>query len=77
MLLEQYSKYAVSQENKYGKVVRSELIKPLLNLFHGEYNGKLFRTIISNQARSMIDQSIDTVIMKSTSCLSNDVLDLT
>lgn len=56
--------------------MRRILVKPILNLFHGEPRGKLFRSTIDGLLK--IDGVlVADVILKATDCLTDAVLDAT
>lgn len=75
-ILSQYSQYARKEELEIGRRIRHTLIKPVMNLFHSEPNGKLFRQLIDTH---MKDEhcTIDQVILRAAECLSDRTLDAT
>jgi tRNA-dihydrouridine synthase A len=74
-ILTRYALYAGEQEVKHGRKLRSVLIKPVLQLFAGEPNGRLFRNQIDSLLRR-VDLSISEVILEAAKCLWDVVLDL-
>ncbi len=74
-ILEKYAEYARSVTDKEGKKARRSVIKPLLNLFSGEPNGKQFRVLIDEIIK---DDTIpiNQVITQAQTCLHTDTLDL-
>ena len=61
----------------YGKKIRRSLVKPIWNLFFGDPNGKQFRLQLENNLKKYQTQSgaIRDIIMDSTRCISDDILD--
>ena len=74
-ILEKYAEYARNVTDKEGKKARRAVVKPLLNLFSGEPNGKLFRVIVDDIIK---DDTIpiDKVIFQAQTCLHTATLDL-
>ena len=63
----------MKQEAIHGDRARNSLIKPILNLFVGEYNGKLFRRSINDMMiKSKTDKKLPVgeIIMQASQCLS-------
>ena len=77
--MEQYAQYANEEVDKYGVRIVRTLVKPVMNLFHGEPNGKLFRSTMDRLINSTDvckgPISLGDVIIKASDCLSNEVLD--
>ena len=59
--------------------MRRFLVKPILNLFHGEPRGKLFRSTIDGLLKTGDDTGllVADVILKAADCLTDEVLDAT
>lgn len=74
-VLSKYADYCERIEREQGKKVRRALLKPVLNMFTGEANGKVFRCILDDLVRQT-DVSVGSVILKATECLSDFILDL-
>jgi len=75
-IIHKYSKYANNIEKIEGHRARRALIKPLLNLFSSEPNGKLYRRIMDSTVND-ITIPIEDVILKSIECLRDTSLDNT
>ena len=75
-IIEKYSTYAQHIENTEGQRARRALIKPVLNLFSGEPNGKLFRRIMDSTVNDL-SVPIDQVLRSSMQCLRDSTLDST
>lgn len=73
-IIYKYCEYANNIETVEGHRARRALIKPLLNLFSGEPNGKLFRRIMDSAVNDVTLPMKD-VILKSISCLRDTTLD--
>eukprot|EP00605_Chrysophyceae_sp_TOSAG23-4_P002796 GSChrysophyteH1.ASY1.ANO1.3080.1 assembled CDS len=76
-ILEKYAAYAAETEKIYGLRCRRALIKPVLNLFYGQANGKIFRTRVDELARQNSELSISYVLLKAAECLEAQVLQST
>ena len=75
-ILSNYAEYAAREEKKCGdKRLHRVLIKPLWNLFHGEYNGKAFRVEIEKLLRDKRELSIRDIILSASEYLPREVLD--
>ena len=77
-ILEKYAKYAAEEESVEGPRVRPSLIKPLFNLFHSEYNGKLFRRELNDKliaTKRGAPLAVCDLIMDSIQCLPDEILD--
>lgn len=72
-ILERYSTYAQHVENTQGSRARRALVKPLLGLFAGEPNGKLFRQKLDTH---LLDKQMKVrdVIMRASEVLRENVL---
>ena len=75
-IIERYSTYAQHIENTEGQRARRALMKPILNLFSGEPNGKLFRRIMDSTINEL-SIPIEQVITSSIQCLRDTTLDST
>jgi hypothetical protein len=73
-MLSWYADYARQVEGKHGRKVRSVLIKPVLQLFAGEPNGRLFRTQIDTLMRNH-QLGVGDVIHEASTVLSSALLD--
>jgi len=86
-ILEKYAEYARRTEQKEGPRCRRSVTKPILRLFAGEANGRLFRSRLDTlilQGRDKHDGSgkevmipIDLVILQAAEAVGSDVLDIT
>lgn len=88
-ILHLYANHARRTELVEGSRARRFLVKPILNLFHGEPRGKLFRSTIdgllkttssSADGRGLQSQQqllVADVILKAADCLADEVLDAT
>lgn len=74
-ILAKYSSYCEDIEREQGKRVRRALLKPVLNMFTGEPNGKVFRCLLDDYIRDS-DVSVGAVIFKASGCLADSILDL-
>jgi tRNA-dihydrouridine synthase A len=74
-ILAAYAAYAQTQEDRHGRKLRSTLVKPVLQLFAGEPNGRLFRNQIDVHLRR-VDLSVQEVLLQAGACLWDAVLDL-
>lgn len=67
-----YTRYAVREVAESTCSVRA-VVKPLLNLFHGERNGKLWRRVIDDGLKEQLD--VDCVISQAVAVVPCEVLD--
>jgi len=74
-ILQQYAAYAQVIENAQGSRARRALMKPLLNLFHAEKNGRLFRNKLDDFIKNQ-ECPISDVFLNSAQVLSPETLDL-
>lgn len=72
-VLQSYAEYADAERKAMGSSVRA-LVKPLLNLFHGEKNGKRFRRVI-DQCLQKDALSVRDIIAMASAEIPSDVLD--
>lgn len=72
-ILAEYKIYAQKEIDAIGCSVRA-VLKPLLNLFHGERHGKLWRRIIDEKLRS--GDSINEIIETAMRVIPKDVMDV-
>lgn len=73
-IVEKYTAYAQHIENTEGQRARRALMKPILNLFSGEPNGKLFRRIMDGTINDLTIP-IEKVIKSASQCLRDSTLD--
>lgn len=73
-IVEKYTAYAQNIENTEGQRARRALMKPILNLFSGEPNGKLFRRIMDGTINDLTIP-IEKVIKSASQCLRDSTLD--
>lgn len=75
VILDTYAAYAARVEKEQGGRARRAVVKPLLGLFHGEPNGRLFRAKLDE---FLLDKAmaIDGVILKAAAHLRDETLDL-
>jgi tRNA-dihydrouridine synthase A len=75
-IVQQYADYAAIEEVSQGPRARASLMKPILNLFHKEYNGRLFRKLINDR---MVDKAVAMplydILMEASSVLPDSVMD--
>jgi len=76
-ILHLYAIHARRTELVEGSRARRLLVKPILNLFHGEPKGKLFRTTIDGLLKIDGGLLVADVILKAADCLTDAVLDAT
>lgn len=74
VILSNYAAYANQVESLQGSRARRALMKPLLGLFTGEKNGKVFRNIIDNLIKD-VQMPIGTVFLEAAKCLPEHVLE--
>lgn len=67
-----YLKYAEKELDQYGGSVRV-VVKPLLNLFHGEPNGKKYRRMIDEGLRDRLE--LRRIVERACGVLEDEVLD--
>ena len=74
-VLERYASYASRMENRQGPRSRTFLIKPVLGLFTGCYNGRKFRRTVDELMRDK-NRSIASVMLDAmSSSLDENVLE--
>ena len=75
--MEKYAQYSNEMESVEGRRTRRSLMKPVLNLFHGELNGKRFRTLLDEFANEDNGEGIGDVMLRAMrlSGIPDDVLD--
>ena len=75
--MEKYAQYSNEMESVEGRRARRSLMKPVLNLFHGELNGKRFRTLLDEFANEDNGEGIGDVMLRAMrlSGIPDDVLD--
>ena len=73
VVLRDYIAYAENEIELTGCSIRA-VVKPLLQLFHGEPNGKIYRRVIDECLRDPA-LSVGDIIYRASSVLSDDVLD--
>jgi tRNA-dihydrouridine synthase A len=74
-ILFKYCEYADYIESSQGSRARRALLKPVLGLFFGEKNSKLFKSQLDFLIKDPSMKVGSDVILKSLACLSSDVLD--
>jgi len=74
-ILESYVAYADRIERLEGRKARRALLKPILNLFSGQKNGRRFRNLTDTYIRDENRSVGSGVILAASECLSADVLD--
>ena len=70
-----YAQYADHIESVEGKRARRALLKPILGLFYGEHNGKLYKTTVDKLVKDMSLPVGEGVMAKALECLRDDVLE--
>lgn len=70
--MEAYTRYAVRESSESTCSVRT-VVKPILNLFHGERNGKMWRRVIDEGLKEGLE--FDCVISRSVAAVQHEVLD--
>jgi hypothetical protein len=73
-IIDKYATYAQAVEDREGPRPRSLLVKPVLGLFTGEPNGRLFRVHLDTGLRNK-DRRIGDVIRFAAECLWDETLD--
>eukprot|EP00596_Hydrurales_sp_CCMP1899_P008911 CAMPEP_0119051404 /NCGR_PEP_ID=MMETSP1177-20130426/73030_1 /TAXON_ID=2985 /ORGANISM="Ochromonas sp, Strain CCMP1899" /LENGTH=345 /DNA_ID=CAMNT_0007030591 /DNA_START=381 /DNA_END=1418 /DNA_ORIENTATION=+ len=73
-ILENYATYCRKVENKDGNRCRPALIKPILQMFAGENNGRLYRQRIDTLLRNK-EVPIGDSILEASNVLREDILD--
>ena len=72
-IVEQYADFALQEEHDAGaRLSRSQLVKPVFGLFHGEYNGKLFRKLL-NDGLTDRDMPVGEVIRAALACVPDRI----
>jgi tRNA-dihydrouridine synthase A len=74
-VLAAYVEYADKIEKVEGRKVRRTLLKPILNLFSGQKNGRRFRNLMDTYIKDENRLVGSGVIYAATACLSPEVLD--
>jgi len=74
-ILEKYADYANHIEARQGHRARRALMKPVLGLFTGEKNGKMFRNNMDIAIKKK-DVPIGDVIVQSASCIPDEVISM-
>ena len=72
--MSQYIAYALEAERRLGKRERRLIAKPVLNLFHSETNGKLFRQQL-DKLMLRDDVAVGEMLHKAMQVIPEDVLD--
>lgn len=75
IILTKYAAYAARVEAVQGTRARRAVVKPLLGLFHGEPNGRLFRAKLDEFLLNKA-MAIDAVILQASAHLRDETLDL-
>mmetsp|Transcript_24222 Transcript_24222/g.24494 ORF Transcript_24222/g.24494 Transcript_24222/m.24494 type:complete len:400 (+) Transcript_24222:38-1237(+) len=75
VILTKYADYANSIEESQGPKSRRALLKPVLNLFHGVPNGRVFRAQLDTLIRRA-DMPMSAVIATASECLDDEILHL-
>jgi hypothetical protein len=73
-ILENYAAYCRKVEEKDGKRCRPALIKPILQMFAGENNGRLYRQRIDTLLRNR-EVPIGDTILEASNVLRDDILE--
>lgn len=76
-ILAQYSSYAYGIETSQGPKSRRALMKPVINLFAGDYGGRLFRNRLDEYIRSDILSIQDVLEKAAMECIPEYILDST
>ena len=76
-LVNRYAEYADRVEEEEGKRARRALLKPVLGLFYGERNGKLYKSTLDKLVLDKSNSIGMGVMVAALHCLSDEVLELT
>ena len=74
-IIRQYSQYADQIERNEGKRARRALLKPILGLFYGEHNGKLYKSTVDKLIKDASLPVGEGVMVKALECLRDEVLE--
>ena len=74
-MLASYSAHALVEERLFGPRIRRTLARPVLNLFHAEPNGKLFRRQMDHLLKVDPYVPVGSAILRAAEVLSDEVLD--
>lgn len=75
-IIESYAEYIGKEEKVQGPRARSALMKPILNLFHKEFNGKLFRRLINDRMIDKINpMPLDDMLLECVSVVPDTIMD--